>query len=192
VPSPNPVLRRRGWRRTEKNQQPSDSTALKTDDSSIPPRTLCRKYSIIVVMALSLTVLYGTKYTVFVGDYKPTSFADYNRFRALQPGLRCSCGVQISPFSNFASASVDTNPTCAWVTQDLIGYARENACPSVSGGSGSDALGKCDDLSTCRSAGTLPLCQATDESCKQSNQTIRVVHGAARAGHAGEARQSDV
>ena len=123
-------------------------------------------------MALSLTVLYGTKYTVFVGDYKPTSFADYNRFRALQPGLRCSCGVQISPFSNFASASVDTNPTCAWVTQDLIGYARENACPSVSGGSGSDALGKCDDLSTCRSAGTLPLCQATDESCKQSNQTI--------------------
>lgn len=130
------------------------------------------KYSIIVVMALSLTVLYGTKYTVFVGDYKPTSFADYNRFRALQPGLRCSCGVQISPFSNFASASVDTNPTCAWVTQDLIGYARENACPSVSGGSGSDALGKCDDLSTCRSAGTLPLCQATDESCKQSNQTI--------------------
>ena len=172
MPSPNPVLRRRGWRRTEKNQQPSDSTALKTDDSSIPPRTLCRKYSIIVVMALSLTVLYGTKYTVFVGDYKPTSFADYNRFRALQPGLRCSCGVQISPFSNFASASVDTNPTCAWVTQDLIGYARENACPSVSGGSGSDALGKCDDLSTCRSAGTLPLCQATDESCKQSNQTI--------------------
>jgi hypothetical protein len=130
------------------------------------------KYSIIVVMALSLTVLYGMKYTVLVGDYKPTSFADYNRFRALQPGLRCSCGVQISPFSNFASASVDTNPTCAWVTQDLIGYARENACPSVSGGSGSDALGKCDDLSTCRSAGTLPLCQATDESCKQSNQTI--------------------
>ena len=35
-----------------------------------------------------------------------------------------------------------------------------------------DALGQCYDLSTCRSASTLPLCQATDESCKQSNETI--------------------
>jgi hypothetical protein len=39
-------------------------------------------------MALSLTVFYGIQYTVFVGDYKPSSFADYNKFRALQPGLR--------------------------------------------------------------------------------------------------------
>ena len=31
---------------------------------------------------------------------------------------------------------------------------------------------RCDDLSTCRSAGQLPLCIATDESCKQSNETI--------------------
>ena len=121
-------------------------------------------------MALSLTVFYGLQYTVFVGDYKPSSFADYNKFRALQPGLRCSCGVQTSPFSNFASASVEMNPTCEWVVQDLIGYARERACPCDY--ECYDALGRCDDLSTCRSAGQLPLCQATDESCKQSNQTI--------------------
>ena len=37
---------------------------------------------------------------------------------------------------------------------------------------GYDALGRCDDLSTCRSASQLPLCIATDESCKQSNETI--------------------
>ena len=121
-------------------------------------------------MALSLTVFYGLQYTVFVGDYKPSSFADYNRFRAIQPGLRCSCGVQTSPFSNFATASVEMNPTCTWVIQDLIGYARERACPG--GWGGSDELGQCYDLSTCRSAGQLPLCKATDESCKQSNQTI--------------------
>ena len=121
-------------------------------------------------MALSLTVFYGIQYTVFVGDYKPSSFADYNKFRALQPALRCSCGVQTSPFSNFASASVEMNPTCTWVVQDLIGYARERACPDSA--PYEDALGQCDDLSTCRSAGQLPLCKATDESCKQSNQTI--------------------
>ena len=121
-------------------------------------------------MALSLTVFYGIQYTVFVGDYKPSSFADYNKFRALQPGLRCSCGVQTSPFSNFASASVEMNPTCEWVVQDLIGYARERACPNSA--PYEDALGQCDDLSTCRSADQLPLCKATDESCKQSNQTI--------------------
>ena len=121
-------------------------------------------------MALSLTVFYGIQYTVFVGDYKPSSFADYNKFRALQPGLRCSCGVQTSPFSNFASASVEMNPTCTWVVQDLIGYARERACPDSA--PYEDALGRCYDLSTCRSAGQLPLCKATDESCKQSNQTI--------------------
>ena len=123
-------------------------------------------------MALSLTVFYGIQYTVFVGDYKPSSFADYNKFRALQPGLRCSCGVQTSPFSNFASASVEMNPTCEWVIQDLIGYARERACSGGQGVAGYDALGRCDDLSTCRSAGQLPLCKATDESCKQSNETI--------------------
>ena len=61
-------------------------------------------------MALSLTVFYGTQYKAFLGDYKPSSFADYDRFRALQPGLRCLCGVQTSPFSNFASASVEMNP----------------------------------------------------------------------------------
>jgi hypothetical protein len=119
-------------------------------------------------MALSLTVFYGIQYTVFVGDYKPSSFADYNRFRAIQPGLRCSCGVQTSPFSNFATASVEMNPTCAWVKQDLVGYARELACPP----SREDELGQCEDLCTCRSAGTIPLCRATDESCTQSNQTI--------------------
>ena len=119
-------------------------------------------------MALSLTVFYGIQYTVFVGDYKPSSFADYNKFRALQPGLRCSCGVQTSPFSNFASASVEMNPACEWVGPDLIGYAREVYCPD----GGEDALGQCYDLSTCRSASNVPLCQATDESCKQSNQTI--------------------
>ena len=132
-------------------------------------------------MALSLTVFYGLQYTVFVGDYKPSSFADYNKFRALQPGLRCSCGVQTSPFSNFASASVEMNPTCEWVVQDLIGYDRENACPGGQWGMepilpgqvlGQDAIGQCTDLSTCRSAGTLPLCYATDDSCKQSNETI--------------------
>ena len=123
-------------------------------------------------MALSLTVFYGIQYTVFVGDYKPSSFADYNKFRALQPGLRCSCGVQTSPFSNFASASVEMNPTCEWVIQDLIGYARERSCSGGQGVAGYDALGRCDDLSTCRSAGQLPLCIATDESCKQSNETI--------------------
>ena len=85
-------------------------------------------------MALSLTVFYGLQYTVFVGDYKPSSFADYNKFRALQPGLRCSCGVQTSPFSNFASASVEMNPACEWVGQDLIGYARERCvAPYVAG-----------------------------------------------------------
>jgi len=121
-------------------------------------------------MALSLTVFYGIQYTVFVGDYKPSSFADYNRFRALQPGLRCSCGVQTSPFSNFASASVEMNPACEWVGPDLIAYAREVYCPDSA--PYEDALGQCYDLSTCRSAGNVPLCQATDESCKQSNETI--------------------
>mmetsp|Transcript_7509 Transcript_7509/g.33408 ORF Transcript_7509/g.33408 Transcript_7509/m.33408 type:complete len:569 (-) Transcript_7509:3527-5233(-) len=60
------------------------------------------------------------------------------------------------------------NPTCAWVKQDLVGYARELACPP----SREDELGQCEDLCTCRSAGTIPLCRATDESCTQSNQTI--------------------
>jgi len=87
--------------------------------------------------------------------------------------------ARTSPFSNFASASVEMNPTCEWVIQDLIGYARERACPGMYGNailpgqvSGQDAIGQCNDLSTCRSAGQLPLCKATDESCKQSNQTI--------------------
>ena len=133
-----------------------------------PPLPLRRKYSIVVIMALSLTVFYGTQYKAFLGDYKPSSFADYDRFRAVHPGLRCLCGVQTSLFSNFASASVEMNPNCTWVGPDLIGYARELACPV----GGSDALGKCDDISTCRSSDTILWCRATDEKCKQSNRTI--------------------